>query len=159
VSPNLVELLRRLQAGGVDFVLVGGLAAVAQGAPVTTFDVEIVHDRAPENVDRLLTVLSDLKAVVRAPGQRRLPPQREALLGAGHSLFTTELGPLDCLGSIEDGMTYESARQRAAVVSFAGRPLAVLELSALVELKEKWPDAESKLRASVLRQTLARRAR
>ena len=48
-------LLSELSASGVRFVLVGGLAAVTQGAPITTFDVDIVHDRELENVRRLVS--------------------------------------------------------------------------------------------------------
>jgi hypothetical protein len=59
-QPNdLTTLLSRLAASGVEFVLVGGLAAVAQGAPVTTFDVDIVHARTPEHLDELMTFLEE----------------------------------------------------------------------------------------------------
>jgi hypothetical protein len=37
------------------FILVGGLAAVIQGAPVTTMDVDVVHSQSPENIARLLS--------------------------------------------------------------------------------------------------------
>jgi hypothetical protein len=40
---DLTTLLERLLAADIEFVLVGGLAAVVQGAPVTTFDIDIVH--------------------------------------------------------------------------------------------------------------------
>jgi hypothetical protein len=50
---ELTTLLRKLAASGAEFVLVGGLAAVAQGAPLTTQDVDVVHRRTPENVDLL----------------------------------------------------------------------------------------------------------
>jgi hypothetical protein len=47
-SANLSEILEGLLEAGVDFILVGGLAAVIQGAPVTTMDVDIVHNKSPE---------------------------------------------------------------------------------------------------------------
>ena len=46
---NLTSLVEFLLSEQVRFVLVGGLAAVAQGAPLTTQDVDIVHARTPEN--------------------------------------------------------------------------------------------------------------
>ena len=61
----LTTLLAKLAAAGVDFVLVGGLAAVAQGAPLTTHDIDIVHRRAPENVDALFAFLSSANARYR----------------------------------------------------------------------------------------------
>lgn len=44
---ELTTLLARLAGAGVDFILVEALAAVAQGAPLTTHDVDVVHLRAP----------------------------------------------------------------------------------------------------------------
>jgi len=48
MKPDLSRLLIELVDAEVELVLVGGLAAVTHGAPVTTFDVEIVHRRTPE---------------------------------------------------------------------------------------------------------------
>ena len=46
--------LRSLCEHGVEFIVVGGLAAVLNGAPVNTFDVDIVFSRAPLNIARIL---------------------------------------------------------------------------------------------------------
>lgn len=54
---NAPRLLQALVEKDVRFIVVGGLAAVAQGVPFVTFDVDVVHERSPENVRRLLAVL------------------------------------------------------------------------------------------------------
>src|SRR5437773_11715590 len=96
---ELSSLLGLLLRERVDFVLVEALAAVAQGAPLTTHDVDIVHSRSPENLERLLSALSAMHARYRGrPASSPLPPDRSALATTGHSLFVTDLGPLDCLG-------------------------------------------------------------
>lgn len=154
MGPSLTDLVRRLLEAKVELILVGGLAAVAQGAPVTTFDVDIVHRRENANVDRLLTVLTALNAKVRDPANRLLRPDRTALLGAGHNLFVTDLGPVDCLGAIEGGLEYDALLSHTTELDLDGLPLRVLTLAKLVELKEQWSDDESKLRASILRRTL-----
>lgn len=154
MTPALSDLLRELLLGRVEFVLAGGLAAVAQGAPVTTFDVDIVHRRTPDNVERLLGVLGRLHAVVRDLADRRLPPDKEALLGPGHNLFVTDLGPLDCLGAIEGGLDYDALMPRSVPLRLGDKTLHAVSLAALVELKEQWTDDESKLRAAILRRTL-----
>jgi hypothetical protein len=66
-SPGLETLLARLAASGTEFVLVGALAAVAQGAPLTTFDIDVVHRRDAANVDRLLAFLASVDARYRGP--------------------------------------------------------------------------------------------
>jgi hypothetical protein len=56
-SPSLESLLTILATSDAEFIVVGMLAAVAQGAPVTTHDLDIVHRRTPENVARLVDLL------------------------------------------------------------------------------------------------------
>src|SRR6185295_16126311 len=59
------ELLRRLVAGEVDFVVVGGIAAVVHGSAAITRDLDITYAPDAENLDRLRQVLVDLDARLR----------------------------------------------------------------------------------------------
>jgi hypothetical protein len=40
---DFLAALRALREGGVEFAVVGGLAAVLNGAPVNTFDLDIAR--------------------------------------------------------------------------------------------------------------------
>ena len=60
---DLSALLKELKEADVEFVLVGGVAAVAQGAPVTTFDLDIVHRRTDVNVKKLMRFLVKMAIV------------------------------------------------------------------------------------------------
>jgi hypothetical protein len=154
---ELATLLERLLANDIEFVLVGGLAAVVQGAPVTTFDIDIVHRRTEPNVDRLLAMLVGLDAHYRnRPGQR-LPPSRNALRGPDHSLFMTNLGPLDALGAIEGGADYDSLLPDSLSVPLGGHSAHVLTLAKLVSLKRASTDPKDKLRLPILEATLRRK--
>jgi hypothetical protein len=94
-SPSLESLLATLATSDVEFIVVGMLAAVAQGAPVTTHDLDIVHRRTPENVARLLDLLVN-KLDARYRGRTDiLRPAVEILAGIEHSLLKTNLGPLE----------------------------------------------------------------
>jgi hypothetical protein len=135
-SHSLTDLVLALADAGVEFILVGGLAAVAQGATMSTFDVAIVDSRTDDNLDRLLDVLTRLDAYYRGrPGGDRLPPDRRALAGPGHSLLMTSLGPLDVLGEIEGQRSYAQLIEHTESVSFAGRAVRVLSLAMIVQLK------------------------
>ena|ERR1700722_6263828 len=79
------DLLRALLDAGVELVVVGELSAMLNGVPVGTFGVDVVHRRAPENVDRLMPVLEALEPVYRIQPERRLRPGRPALLSTGTS--------------------------------------------------------------------------
>jgi hypothetical protein len=155
-QPNdLTTLLSRLAASGVEFVLVGGLAAVAQGAPVTTFDVDIVHARTPENLDDLMTFLGTVGARYRGrPGGDPLPPSRTALEGLGHSLFMTDLGPLDVLGEIEDGLSFDDLLPDTISVEIGDTHVRVLSLSAIVRNKRRSKHPKDQQVLAVLEETL-----
>jgi hypothetical protein len=157
MSADLTTLLERLLAAEVEVVLVGGLAAVVQGAPVTTFDVDVVHRRTGENVDRLITFLTSIGARYRNHPGPPLPPKRSALLGPGHSLFMTDLGPLDALGAIEGGADYDQLLPESLPVPMGGRTVHVLSLAKIVALKRASSDPKDKLRLPVLEAVLQRR--
>jgi len=57
---KLSILLQKLITGGVDFVLVGGYAAVAHGASLMTRDVDVCCRFSLENLERLHKALVDL---------------------------------------------------------------------------------------------------
>jgi hypothetical protein len=153
---QLTSILGVLLGEGLEFVLVGALAAVAQGAPVTTHDVDIVHRRTPENLDRLMAALAKLNARYRgrAPDSP-VPPDRKALATLGHSLFMTDLGPLDCLGAIEGGRGYDDLVPLSVEAEMDGH-LLVLGLPTIVELKRQSTEAKDRLMLPVLEETLKR---
>jgi hypothetical protein len=155
---SLTTLLARLAASGADFLLVGGLAAVAQGAPLTTVDVDVVHRRDGENVDRLLAFLEAVDARYRGrPAGQVLRPTREALLGTGHQPLVTSLGPLDVLGAIEGGRDYPSLLPETVTVLVEGQPVRVVRLEALAELKRGATTAKDRLVLALLEDTIRQR--
>ena len=70
--PEFAAILRELVRHKVDFIVVGGVAAVLDGAPINTFDLDIVHSRSPENLSRLRQALDSLDAVYRTHAGRQL---------------------------------------------------------------------------------------
>jgi predicted nucleotidyltransferase len=144
------ELLRRLVDAGVEFIVVGGAAAVLHGAPITTEDLDIVHRRTPENVSRLKNLLQELNAHVRELANRQLVPQESALLGEGHVLLSTRLGPLDCLGALVDGRGFEDLVSHSESFADEGAEFRVLDLSTLIDIKTKTGRAKDRLMLPVL---------
>jgi predicted nucleotidyltransferase len=133
----LAEILRVLVANEVEFVVVGMTAGVLQGVPTTTFDVDVVHRRSSDNVERLLKALQELEAVYRHD-PRKLRPQASHLSGPGHQLLTTRHGDLDCLGAIGDERGYEDLVSRTTEMEIGGRArVRVLDLATLIEMKER----------------------
>ncbi len=74
IEHNFVAILRQLKEAKVEFLVVGGLAAVLNGVPVDTLDVDLVHSCDLANIERLLPVLAALDAIFRLQPERRLRP-------------------------------------------------------------------------------------
>jgi predicted nucleotidyltransferase len=127
-------MLRALR--DVEFILVGGVAAAAQGAPITTQDVDILYRIEPANVDRLKLALDGLNAVAR-DDPRRLRFGLSHLTTKGHKLAMTDVGALDVLGSINDGLVFEDILPYAEKMDFDGFEVNVLRLDKLIELKRQ----------------------
>jgi hypothetical protein len=157
-AADLDALLLELTSAGVEFVIVGGVAAVLQGAPVTTLDLDIVHRRTPENVERLLGVLRRLDAVMRYDlANRGLRPTAEMLSGRGQLNLSTSLGPLDPLCELHEGQGYEELLAHADLVTDDGLSLHVLNLPTLIEIKVRAGRAKDRLMLPVLIATLEER--
>lgn len=154
-SPSLESLLETLATSDVEFIVVGLLAAVAQGAPVTTHDLDIVHRRTPENIAKLVDVLvNKLDARYRGGRTDLLRPTAEILAGAAHSLLKTNLGPLDVLGAIEGGRDYEALLPASRRIEISGHPVHVLGLATRIEPKRGSTRLKDQLVLPVLEETL-----
>lgn len=153
---DLVAILRALDTAGVEFVIVGALAASLQGAPLVTFDIDVVHRRTVDNVARLMTALSVLDARYRDPAGRRLSPEADALAGSGHHLLLTKAGPLDVLGAIEGGRAFDELAPRAIELEVAaGLRVKVVDLEVLVALKREGLRDKDRAALPILERTLA----
>jgi hypothetical protein len=153
-GPDLSAVLEGLIKADVNFILVGGLAAVVQGAPVTTMDVDIVHNRSPENIVKLFAFLKSIGAVHRRLDNKVIEPTERDILGQGHALFSTRLGPLNLLAVIEEGKTYDDLLEHTVDVKFRGHIIKVLDLKMMIELKRASKDPEDKQRLPILEETL-----
>jgi hypothetical protein len=154
---KIVELIRLLARHKVDFIVVGGIAGVVQGAPVNTFDLDVVHSRTPDNIERLLGALRELDAFYRMDLTRKLPPTASHLASPGHQLLATNLGTLDLLGTIEEGTSYEDLLVDSEELDLGGIPMRVITLERLIAIKEKLTRPKDQVMLVVLRATLAER--
>ena len=145
-------ILKVLARHEVEFIVVGGVCAVLLGAPVATFDLDIVHSRTQENLDRLARALGELDAHYREHLPRHVSPAREALAKSGHHLLITRFGPLDVLGSIGEDDDYPTLVSRSEGVQ-VDRDVSVriLDLDTLIEVKQKTVRAKDRYMLEILR--------
>src|SRR5437762_8794433 len=95
------SLLSSLESNHVQFVIIGGVAATLHGAARVTFDLDIVYERTPENLNKLVDALSPFEPYLRgAPLGLPFKFDAETLRRGLNFTFTTTEGPIDLLGEL-----------------------------------------------------------
>ena len=151
---RFLDLLRALVDGGVEFIVVGGVAAVLEGAPVSTFDLDVVYALDEGNLERLARALGKLEAVYVDPGGRRIEPTAQRLRGGGHHLLRTRFGRLDVMGSIGAGSGFADLVGQWKTRMIHGLEVRVLTLEALIASKEEAGRDKDRAVLGLLRQVL-----
>ena len=154
-SESFRRILEVLEQHGVDYVVVGGVAAVLQGAPVTTFDIDALVKVSPDNSERLRKALDALDARYREHASLR--PTAADLEAGGHLLLMTSAGPLDVLGFIGGGKRFEDVAESADAMSIGDIGVRVLSLEALIEEKRALGRDKDRAMLRILEALLARR--
>lgn len=131
------ELLKALLNEGVEFVVIGGLAANIHGVTVPTYDIHICYNRSPENLQRLARTLHPLNPTLRG-APKDLPFRAdEATLKAGLNFtFETRLGDIDILGEVGGVGFHKEAEQASSEVSMFGLKVRVMSINALIKSKK-----------------------
>jgi hypothetical protein len=142
VAFDPLTILSRLR--DIEYLVVGGFAAILYGAPTTTGDLGIMPRSSEGNIARLAGVLTTLQTVVREPRStgRRLAVTADLLkqtaegANLGGQLRTrTAAGPLDILWRLHDGRDYGDLAGRSCLLTEEELRIRVIGLDDLIEVK------------------------
>lgn len=131
------SLLAVLCQADVNFIVIGGMAAVTQGSTFVTADLDICYQRLPLNYERLNEALHPFN-----PRLRDTPPDLPFILDAStlkaglNFTLTTDLGDLDLFGEVAGLGTYEAAKAYAEEVELYEHCIWVLTLEGLIISKQ-----------------------
>jgi predicted nucleotidyltransferase len=134
---DLQRLLLRLADAGVDFVLVGGYAAMLHGSSMLTRDLDVCLALTPTAIERLRLAFTDTH-----PWHRMTSPRLSFLdeprdgVALNNLYLSTDLGTLDLLGSITGVGDYTRVARDAVEVELFGRRLRAISLDDLIRAKE-----------------------
>jgi len=153
-------ILRVLQEHEVDYVLIGGMAAIFHGSPVLTQDVDITPAVNGANLSRLSDALTALNAGVRAEELDEPLPfghDADSLVAVQVWNLRTPYGDLD-LSFTPTGTTgYDDLRRDATELAFRGLRIVVASLADVIRSKEAAGRDKDRRVLPVLREILARR--
>ncbi|MDP9405366.1 MAG: hypothetical protein M3O86_02025 [Actinomycetota bacterium] len=148
-----------LSGHGVRYVVIGGVAAVSQGSPIVTTDLDVCYDRSRDNLERLAAALRELHAHPRgAPDGLPLRLDADTLAAGDCFTFATDAGPLDVFGTLAGARGYDDLRSRAVAVDLGGFSVLAAAVDDLIAMKQasgRPKDATHVMHLEALRDELA----
>jgi hypothetical protein len=150
----IIEVLLR---HGVDFVLIGGFAAVLQGSPYPTNDVDITPNASSANFARLSAALTELDAKVRAENTEPLPFSHDADSLAAVAVWNlaTKYGDLDITRTPSGTSGFADLRRDAVTIRVRALDVPVASMNDIVRSKDAAARNKDKLVLPVLRELAA----
>lgn len=137
MNTDFPKLLRRLNEFGVEYILVGGMAANVHGSTITTIDCDIVISLDLENLSKLARALSPLSPKFRLKTPPQFFDEAMAFRGGWKNIYLeTSAGILDCLGDIKGLGDFTECETRSLEVDLGGFTIRVLTREALITAKK-----------------------
>ena len=133
---NLSELTRRLIESQVEFVLVGGFAAVAHGVTLVTRDVDICCRFSETNLMRIQKAFADLHPVHRSRPDMPLELTAAQCADLKNLYLKTDLGVVDCLGEVLGIGNFEEVLKHSVEVELPYGKCRIIDIETLIRAKE-----------------------
>jgi hypothetical protein len=154
------KLLEVLERHGVQFVVIGGLAAELRGSPYATRDVDVTPSRERANLGRLADALRELDAKLRisgVDGPVEFPLDQHSFDWGTTWTFVTTHGFLD-IALLPDGTRgYDDLRRGASRERISDTlEVSVASLADVIRSKEAAGREKDRAVLPVLRQVLER---
>jgi predicted nucleotidyltransferase len=136
MSAQFDKLLPLLVEGGIEFILIGGVAGNVHGSGRFTYDVDVVYNRSRTNMTALVECFKSYSPYLRgAPPGLPFQFDLQTLRNGLNFTLTTSLGDIDLLGEVAGGGTYQDLLSRTIVVDGFGVEFRCIDLPTLIKLK------------------------
>lgn len=130
------RVIAALDASGLQFVIIGGIAMRLQGASHMTDDIDFAFARDPQSLDALVKALAPYH-----PRLRGAPPglpffwDVRTLQTSINMTLETDIGSVDLLGEPAGVASFEGLWQGATVMDRQGVQVRVASVDALIAMK------------------------
>jgi predicted nucleotidyltransferase len=133
---DVEEMLRRLTAAGVDFVVIGGIALVLSGSARLTRDLDIIFASDQANLEALGGVLIALEARLRGIDEDvPFVPDARTLRDIQLLTLVTNAGWLDVHRTVDGAPAYDLLRRNAERVRIGGFAVLVAAPDDMIAMK------------------------
>jgi hypothetical protein len=150
-------ILRVLNEHGVQYIVIGAIAAIAQGYPLNTGDLDVTPARDPDTLTRLAGALKNLDARLRTPGEPEgvsFPIEPDYLGQVDSWTLMTRHGSLDLLFMPAGTRGFEDLRRASIVIEIGGGDTRLAALLDIIRMKEAAGRPKDLAQLPALRQTL-----
>lgn len=157
--PDLIRILKCLASEGVDFVVVGGFAAMLHGNDRVTRDVDLCVALSRSNLGRFANAVNPLEPRLRIGGPRITLDDRP--LGGAFSSIFTEAGQIDVINELSGADSVAEIFERAVTLKLGTFDVKVAHIDDLIAMKEaagRPHDLQDAANLRWLRDETARRA-
>lgn len=158
LSKNIRTIIKVLNKHKVEYIVVGGVGSILQGADIFTKDIDVCPENNKENFERLSAALKELGGRLRGAQNVEVPITPDLLKNMQIGTWVTRYGDFDIIHDIpagENGALYKykdlyvnhddvpvfgivvhvaSLKDIVASKRFAGRPKDIAVLPELEEL-------------------------
>ena len=136
MTPDLIGLLGVLSGGGVEYIVIGGVAANLHGALRTTLDLDVVYQRTPENIRHLVAALRPFNPYLRgAPEGLPFVFDAETVERGLNFTLVTSLGDIDLLGDVPGGGGFDALKTDTQPIQIDEVECRMVTLPRLIALK------------------------
>ena len=151
-----IRTLTALTANDVRFVVVGAFAAVVQGYPLPTYDLDVTPGSERDNLGRLANALEELHAGFRVPGAEPIPFPLDVRMLEQANVWTllTDAGPLDLVLAPTGTDGYDDLKRDAVEIELGGVPVLFASLRDVIRMKQAAHRPKDQAQLAALRQTL-----
>jgi predicted nucleotidyltransferase len=133
----LLQILKRLKDQGVEFVLIGGMAAIAYGSGMVTTDVDISASLDDDSLEKIIKALRGLNPRWRDRPQQFIPvDSADRFRGCRNLYIETDWGKIDILSEVDGVGDHAQVRERSVEMTVGDLPCRVITLEALIAAKE-----------------------
>jgi hypothetical protein len=146
-----------LDKHGVRYIVIGAIAAIAQGYPLNTGDLDVTPASDPDNLERLAAALVELEArlrVAREPAGIEFAIEPEYLRRAESWTLTTMFGNFDLCFVPAGTRGFDDLRRNAVAVRIRDIDVQVAGLLDVIRMKEAAGRPKDLAQLPALRQTV-----
>jgi predicted nucleotidyltransferase len=136
-TSSTLNLIRRLNDQGIEFVVIGGIAAIVHGSARVTYDLDVCAPVDHGTCVKVVTAVSDLHPRFRSrPDLPVVTPDNSNLRDLKNLYLRTDEIMLDVLGEVAGVGTFADCLRESEMLDFHGIQCRVLKLEALLRAKK-----------------------